>query len=628
MGILCLAAALQKNNYGVKIYQPRCKLLIEKDYDYAVADILKSKPAYIGFSTWCISYPGVILIANKIKKLSPTTPIIFGGPQASILPEKTLELFPFVDYILSGEADNTLPQFLNELKKKSPDLSKISGLCYRTESGKICQNKIVTQISDLNLLPIPDYKFGPKQKTFMLDVGRGCPFKCTYCTTNIFFSKKYRTKSTDRIVKEMMILYKKQNIRSIGFSHDMFTLNRKFVFELCEKLISLKAEKGIEFKWNCSARIDCVSEKMLLKMKEAGCDSVFFGIETGSSDIQKIIRKNLKINTFHELAEFCRKINLRIHASYILGFPEENKSDINATLKHVTNMLLKGVLVQNSILSLLPGTPLFTQHKNKLKYDGKFSNFSGTVCSEEELKLIIKYPEIFSSFYYVPVNTMNRKEMFFLSLLINKSTQFINTFFLLRHEIHNDIIGKDLLQLFKNELQKISSVDESTPFIMHLIRILNNLIFKVKFKLPPFILDVFNYEVYSSLLMDLYLKWQFLHSEINNIDYSGDFLIKPVPVWKMLSTFYLLEKTVPSENNWENNNNEYRKGNYNYLLVATSEVDCKRIKINTKEIFLLENLSELYFSEYVKRVKSILSREESLLWIKKLKRWGMVTLRQ
>jgi radical SAM superfamily enzyme YgiQ (UPF0313 family) len=570
----------------------------------------------------------VLLIAKEIKNTAPNIPIIFGGPQASILPDKTLKTFPFVDFILIGEADLSFPLFLAEMEKTYPDFTSVPGLVYRNERGDIKHNRFEQPIQNLDNLPFPAYHLFPKQESIKLDVGRGCPFMCTYCSTNNFFSKTYRVKSVDRIIQEMITIYEELNIRHFGFAHDMFTLNKKIIFDLCYKLIDVKNKKGIEFIWTCSARIDCVTDEMLIQMQKAGCQSIFFGIETGSEKIQKEIQKNLDVSKAFKIADLCRTIGLNMYASFILGFPEEKKTDIEKTLQTIMKLVTKGVFVQISELTLLPGTQIFNKHRNKLKLDGKFSNFSYAICGQQELKLIHQYPQIFSSFYYLPVSTLSRNEIVFLNQLINCISLFQNTLFLLSENIEQNLKSVRLLQLLKLKYINVTSENmRKTPIVSHWISIISAYIRNNQLNInTPHIHDILNYEAYKALLMTLYSGWRLVHPKSKKSSMQSSFFIKPTPVWKVLTTSYKLERIIPSENKWNTKKSICRRGTYHYLIVAISAIKYKRIKINTKEVYLLENLSELTFKEHHIKIKSVLNKKDTLLWIKKLRRFGVLEI--
>jgi len=625
LGLLSLAATLRIENYLAQIYQPKFRLIQDEDYKKTAFDVLRKKPSLIGFSTWCISYPASLLLAKELKALAPEKPIIFGGPQASILATETLEKFAFIDYVLCGESDYTFPQLVKELNKDDSNIKDIPGLVYRDFSGNICQNKQNQSIQNLNELPVPAYDLISGSKSLSLDVGRGCPFNCTYCSTNDFFSKKYRVKSTKRIISEMLSAFEKWGIKSFSFAHDMFTFNKKFILELCKNLISIKEEKGINFTWTCSARIDCISNDMLVVMKKAGCQSIFFGIESGSDKIQKSIRKNLKVDKAYELADICRHINIKMHASFIVGFPDETKSDLEQTLQIIFKLAFKGVFTQISELSLLPGTPLFNNYVNQLKLDGSFSNFSQTVCGPAELQLIQQYPKIFSSFYYLPVSTLKRKEMVFLCQFINKQSQFRNTLFLIGDLIVRDSLSLSLIDIFIKYFHKIKTEELNIPIVSHWVSIIKNHLKKSKKNISnPIINDVFTYESYLALLKAVYNRWHLFQLQSNCRISSSDFNINPTPVWRILTTSYKIEKILPSENNWDINHCQHKKGIYKYLVTALSETDSNYRRINSKEEFLLFNLSKLSFQEYVKKVITIQNEHKTLLWIKKMNKLGVV----
>ena len=155
LGILSLASNLRKEGFSVQIYQPKHRLLNKQDYHKVAKDILQFNPGIIGFSTWCITYPASLLIAEQLKLENQQTQIVFGGPQASILATETLNNFSFVDFVLAGEADYSFPQFIKEIINKTRDFSKINGLSFRNEQAEITSNKLAHFIKNLDELPIP-----------------------------------------------------------------------------------------------------------------------------------------------------------------------------------------------------------------------------------------------------------------------------------------------------------------------------------------------------------------------------------------------------------------------------------------------------------------------------------------
>jgi radical SAM superfamily enzyme YgiQ (UPF0313 family) len=627
LGLLTIVASLRKFGFNAEIYIPKQRIIYSNDYQSVAKDILLYNPKFIGFSTWCISYPVSILVAEQIKKNAPKIPVIFGGPQASILSIETLKYFPFINFVLAGESDYSFPDLLKQLSKIQPNLEEIQGLVYRDEAGKLKKNPIAKTCIKLNDLPIPAYDLIIDKYSVSLDVGRGCPFKCTYCTTSDFFSKKYRVKSVERILTEMEFVFKNLKIIKFSFAHDMFTLNKKFINELCTNLVQLKKLNNIEYTWTCSARIDCVDKDMLQKMKDAGCESIFFGIESGSGKIQKSICKNLNINKAYEIADICREAGINMHASFITGFPDESKTDIEKTLKCIFNLALKGSFVQISELSFLPGTPLFEKHKNSLKLDGLFSNFSGTICGEEELRIIHEFPMVFSSFYYLPVKILSHGEMFFLCNLVNKLSDFRNTIFLLKNIVEVDIKSVNLLKLFKEEYNKLHSKELlHLPAASFWVKIIRNYILKNKSRINHTeIYDVFSFEAFQSLLLAKYNRWHLINSKSKTVSNSDIAFIKPTPLWNLLTTSYKLNKIIPAENNWATSISR-KKGKYKWLIIAVSEEKCKLFKINKTEEFLLNNLDEITIKEYTEKVSSAEQTNYIKNWLRKMEKLGVLEI--
>ncbi|GAI87292.1 unnamed protein product, partial [marine sediment metagenome] len=339
--------------------------------------------------------------------------------------------------------------------KSSKDLEKIPGLTFRISSkNKIIRNEDACCITDMDTLPIPAYDLIPINKVIKLDVGRGCPFKCTFCTTSNYFSKSYRVKSVSRIIREMEYCYKKNGITSFGFAHDMFTLNKKFVFNLCESLKQHYRNIGQKYIWSCSARPDCVTDELLKEMKEAGCTDIFFGIESGSDRIQKKIKKNLKLPDTYKVAETCSRLGIRMVASFMAGFPGETKEDLNNTIKAILEISARGAKPQMSLLSFLPDTPLHKTYEDKLKYDGRFLDFSTYIYSEEEQKMIRNNPTLFSSFYFLPLEAATRDNLLSLSRMVNDLRDFPNTINMIAYYLKNDIKNVSFFEILEDQIRK------------------------------------------------------------------------------------------------------------------------------------------------------------------------------
>ena len=322
IGILTLASIL-KSHFDVTLIDVDSLWWASKSsaggngfQDRAQRAIVASQPDFLGFSTISGSYPATIRLAEYCSRTLSKVPIIFGGPQASVVDAATLTAFPFVDYILRGEADESFPQLLQALTKgHHPGF--LPGLSYR--SGKtVVRNQNSPPVHDLDSLPIPAFDllgYPLEDRGLPIEAGRGCPFSCTFCSTNDFFRRKFRLRSPQRILADMRELNRRYGTIRFSLTHDMFTVDRKRVAEVCETMI----EAGSLFEWSCSARTDCVDQDLLCLMRKAGCVDIFFGIETGSQRMQKVIQKDLDMQTVREVFHHTDAAGLSATASIIVG---------------------------------------------------------------------------------------------------------------------------------------------------------------------------------------------------------------------------------------------------------------------------------------------------------------------
>ena len=355
-----------------------------------------------GFSTICSSYPLTLRIAREVKRLHPHSTIVLGGPQASVVDVETMKAFPFVDFVVRGEAEDTMPLLLDSLSGRGPH-ETIPGITFRS-GGSIGRNPNAPVIEPLDRLPMPAfhlYPYAQACENFPLELGRGCPFACTFCSTNDFFRRRFRLKSPERVISEMKAIKEKYGIMSFDLVHDMFTVDRKKVVAFCEALIA----SGEKFVWGCSARTDCIDDELITLMAKAGCGGIFFGIETGSAHLQKVTTKNLDLKEAADRIKFTSKHKIRTAVSLITGFPEETRDDLRDTIHFFVDSLRHDYAdPQLCILAPLAETPIETQYRDRLIFDDVISDmsFQGWRQDPTDRDLIKEHPKIFSNFYGIP----------------------------------------------------------------------------------------------------------------------------------------------------------------------------------------------------------------------------------
>lgn len=360
-----------------------------------------------GLSTICGSYPLTLRLAQEIRRTNPQAKIILGGPQASVVDVATLKEFPCVDVIVRGEADDTFPELLQLLE--SGEWESIPGITFRRDD-EVIRNPNAPVVEDLDRLPLPAFDLDLKLKErggVHLELGRGCPFACTFCSTNDFFRRNFRLKSPARMIPDIAFLKKEYGIEYFSLVHDMYTIDRKKVVAFCDAILA----SGEKFTWGCSARTDCIDDELLELMARAGCTGIFFGIETGSQRLQHVINKKLNLAEAVQRIACADRNGIKTTVALIAGFPEETRDDLRDTLHFfIDSLRFDNADPQCSLLAPLAATPVYDQHKHHLVFDQIYSDMSHQSWQQDrvELDMIRAHPDIFPNFYAIPTVQIER----------------------------------------------------------------------------------------------------------------------------------------------------------------------------------------------------------------------------
>lgn len=408
IGTLILAKAVKMAGYTTRIvryweaYEQGLKY--EEFSERILKIILANNPHIVSFYCRGIEYHICLDLASRIKNNKSDTLIVFGGPQADLVAKETLLYFKQVDYVCCGEGENTIVPLLDQLiktKTSQQNLTSIPGLVYRCgESVKKNMNPIFladNYARAYNYYDLIPCNITREAKRISIDVGRGCPYSCYFCSTKTFWKQRFRLRDISNVVDEIEYVIKKYGIRNFSFEHDLFTFNRQRVMAFCDILKS----RNIKIKWSCSSRINTIDCDIIDCMAESGLDAIYFGIESGSARMQKLIKKNISIDKSIEIVSYVQKKGISITLSFIYGFPEEVEDDVEKTLKLVHIFREIGVQnIQMHRLTFDKGTEIYEKYKEKLisPSDNKYLNNSLGVTALKE-QYINRYPEIFSIFY-------------------------------------------------------------------------------------------------------------------------------------------------------------------------------------------------------------------------------------
>lgn len=405
LGLISLIAILENEGYEAVLYDPKIDLtngnllLDDTLYKEIARTISVFKPDMVGFTSLGCNFICTLKIARYLKAEQPALPILLGGPHATVLDQEILQTFNEFDVIVRNEAEHTIIPVIKGLL--NGNLSQVPGITFR-KNGKVVQNKGLTIIEDLDTLPFPAYHAYPIEhyqlQSLRVEAGRGCPFSCTFCSTATFFGRSYRLKPAPKLLQELDFLNEKYAIENFGLTHDLFTVNRHKILAFCELM------KHRNYTWRCSARMDCVDEELLTNMKEAGCVSIYYGIETGSQRMQRISKKKLDLTLFYEGLHQTLRLGISPTLSFIIGYPEETTEDANDTLDMISKCWFIDTPVEMSLqLHLLtpePGTALHEQYKRNMGFDDYISDFNFPTLEADDADIMKRYPDIFMNHHY------------------------------------------------------------------------------------------------------------------------------------------------------------------------------------------------------------------------------------
>ena len=352
-GVYYIAALLKKHTYDVQVLNWHA---INKTPHQIKASLLETQPDLIGFSILHANRWGGIEIARIARQIKPDIKIVFGGIGATFLWEHFLVHFPEIDYVVIGEGEYTFLNLVNCLNNgKLNEIEKIKGIAFR-RSGRAVRNEATDAICNLDQLPIPAQYFSYQH----VSLTRGCAGRCNFCGSPQFWGRKVRFHSPDYFVAQLELLYAR-GTRFIYVSDDTFTVKRKYVIEICQKII----QKKMEINWAAISRVDMIDEDVLYWMRKAGCIQISYGVESGSKNIRKFLKKKISDEQICRAFKLTQHYGMMARAYFIYGCPQESWQTIQQTIDLIDR--IKPLSAIFYILDVFPGTVLYQDYKKSFK---------------------------------------------------------------------------------------------------------------------------------------------------------------------------------------------------------------------------------------------------------------------
>lgn len=359
LGVTYVAAAFEAAGADVRIFD---YIVSRYTPEKLRAQIDEFRPDVLGATSVTLNFPGAAQIVCDAKMHRNSLITLMGGPHVTFSAERTLADYPGIDLIVAGEGEATIAELMAAGFDRN-QWENIPGLFFR-RGKQIINSGPRSLIADLDRLPMPARHLLPLSRYQALGypisiiTSRGCPYSCIFCLGRRMVGNRVRLRNAHRVVDEIeeILAY---GIDRINVADDLFVSSNGKVKEVCEEILC----RGLRFAWSAFARVNTVDLETLRLMKEAGCDSVSFGVESGNREMLKRIRKGITPEQVRHAVALCREAGIIAHTSFIVGLPGETQETLRETHEFAAGL---GSLYGYHFLAPFPGT---TVREEVQKYD-------------------------------------------------------------------------------------------------------------------------------------------------------------------------------------------------------------------------------------------------------------------
>ncbi|MFH1723020.1 MAG: radical SAM protein [Elusimicrobiota bacterium] len=345
-----LGALLRRHGHDVRVFDCQVDYFHLSDLLSAVEKHAEVAPAFFGIPVIFGSTRNAYLIANGVRRLFADTPIVMGGLPATFAYERILKECPAVDVCVVGEGEAVALALLKER-----DWRGVPGIAYR-EGGRIVKNPPSASAIDIDRLPPPDYSlFNVRNYAGLLsyETSRGCPYSCEFCLQGVKEGRRLREKSVGKVVEELKAASR--------FGWAIMIVDNDFLTdlprakEILRQIIKHRLNESMIF--GIATRVSNFlrsTDELLDLCRRANVLGLYFGIESLAKKKRAEIGKIRDLQELKELFRLIEKKGLLYLPSYIMGFPDEGREDIDETLEQAIR--LNSPMIKLNIFTPFPGT--------------------------------------------------------------------------------------------------------------------------------------------------------------------------------------------------------------------------------------------------------------------------------
>lgn len=370
LGTLYAAAVMRKSGYHVSLYDT---MFVQNPQQVAVK-IDEIKPAFFVVYDDGFNYLTKMCLTNmreaafSMMKLAKQKGCVVIVSSSDATDHYAQYLTEGADFVILGEAEQTLLQLVNAISNGDDNVGVIEGLAYELD-GQIIKTHARSVMRDLDYLPVPAWDLvdiKPYRDMWLQSSGyfsiniattRGCPFKCNWCAKPIY-GNRYNSRSPQNVLNEIKMLKGMFAFDHIWFCDDIFGLKPGWVQQFAE----LVQQEKLSFKFKIQSRADLlVQHNYVAALALAGCDNVWMGAESGSQKILDAMDKGTTVEQIAEATALLKKHKIKPSFFIQFGYLGETKEDINKTISMINGLLPHDIGI--SVSYPLPGTKFYEKVK-------------------------------------------------------------------------------------------------------------------------------------------------------------------------------------------------------------------------------------------------------------------------
>jgi anaerobic magnesium-protoporphyrin IX monomethyl ester cyclase len=409
LGIGYLAAVLEKEGYSVDVVDCQTKKYSEEVLEEKFRNL---NPDIIGVTSATVTYLPALDVLKSAKAAVPKALTLMGGPHVTVLDQEAVNESSSLDIVVRGEGEQTLLELARLVSEGNlKALSGVQGITYK-KNGDIIQTPERPFMTDIDSLPYPAHHHFDTNMYKLFGVNympiitsRGCPSACTFCLARKMCGHAFRGRSPSKVVDELEWLRDEFHAGAYAFYDDTFTFDLKRAYAICDEM----QRRHVDLPWDCRTRVDRVSKELLAKLRATNCQLIHFGVESGSPEMLKLMRKGTTPELNAQAIRWAKEAGISVAVSLVIGYPTETPQMLQQTIDFLYKTKPDYVYMCEAVP--YPGTELADFVKelglevdaNWNQYREETQIFKNTLLPLERLEEVKKefYDHYFTKSYYL-----------------------------------------------------------------------------------------------------------------------------------------------------------------------------------------------------------------------------------